>query len=342
LQILASRLRDAMIGAVLLLAAPLAQSQVVVPIAGLKYDAPVLPPTLWATTVVVTRELALLPLRTLAEKANSAFDRPYRWEVLGGYQRPSGQFGSITVDNGSDGVRPISFQGDVYSAQLRFAGQWQALSFGLIGGFDDIDVQSFAQQRLGAMPYGRWTIPLGTRVRLSLLGTFNYFDNQLDSHLAPREFSDYASVGGSFSVALHFDTETAYRAVTVTEDGRGSVSLMGSVALTYHLQSDDAKRQVVYQQTVADEVDNQRLTVIAGNIGMRIGENTAMMIEGEYATDLSDYGGSLTAVDDGYGRVNISLKRTIGSVWEFNGNIGRTVGHDVDVSEVLVSVARAF
>lgn len=314
-----------------------AQGQVVLPISSLQYDAPTLPPSLWPTTPWVARDLALLPVRTLEQKNAEQYQRPYHISVRGEYQDVSGTFGRLTLNNTT--AADVSFEGDNYSSSILLSTKKDSLDFGAISAYEAFDLSSFSQQRLGIMPYVRWMTPLGQRTSLNLLSVIYYFNNTVDSHLAPREFSDYSTMGAGLSAALHFDTRYAYKAVSIARDTASDMTYVGSVAMTLQVQSDDAKREVVYQQNVVDEVDKQQLLVLAGNVGVRLQDRAAIVLAGEYGSDLSDYDGSLSDVDSNFMRVSLKYIRTLSADWNIQGGVSRVCDYDVEVTGIQISLS---
>lgn len=311
--------------------------QVVLPISPLQYDAPSLPPSLWPATNIVTRDLALLPVKTLEDKNSEQYQLPYHFNFAGAYRDAQGNFGRLTLANST--AADISFDGDIYSGSFDFSTQRDTLLLGAMVSYEDLDLSSFSQQRAGIMPYGRWMIPLSQRTSFNVLGTLYYFHNSVDSRMAPRVFADYSTLGASLSAALHFDTRYAYKAVTVAQDSPGGWSYIGSVAVTLHVQNDDAEREVVFQQNVVDEVSKQQLLVLAGNVGVRLQERTAIVLMGEYGSDRSHYDGSLNDTDDDYLRISFKFTRTLSADWSVQGGVGRVLGHDVEVTDLHVSVS---
>lgn len=315
-------------------------AQVVLPVSELKYDAPVLPPTLWATTAMVTRHLALLPGQTLLDKSVEQQHRPYNINAELNYQKTAGDFGQLNLGNSN--VSAIHFDGDVYAGYVEFSAQRDDLQLGAVGAYESFDLAGFAQQRVGVMPYAKWLLPIGSETSFNFVGTLYYYDNDVTSHLAPRTFAAYRTLGASVSAALQFDTRYTYKAVTVMQDSPGWYSYMGSLALTLQMQSDDAERQVVYQQDVVDEVRDQRLLILAGNIGARLYERTAMMLVGELGKDMSHYDGTLSSAADHYTRLSWKITRTLSPRWSVQAGIGKTFSHDVDVTEMRLSTSANF
>jgi len=155
--------------AYLITVANLSVAQVILPVNMLNYDAPALPPILWPTSQTVTRDLALLPIKTLVEKNNTQKSLPYRFEVTGAYKNTGGDFGLL---NTGDNSRKINYNGNVYSSQIHFPVQRDDLFFGVIGAYERLDLSAFEQQRYGIMPYGRWRLPLTPLMSINFLGTF--------------------------------------------------------------------------------------------------------------------------------------------------------------------------
>lgn len=315
-------------------------AQVVLPITVLNYDASVLPPQLWPTTHIVTRDLALLPAMSLQEKSRSQYHLPYRVGVSANYRDTSGTFGQLNL--GAQTLDDVSLEGDVVGSQIDFSLPRDDVTLGVQLSAEKLDLQSANQKRYGLMPYGRWLIPLNQRSAVSLLGTLYYFSNDVESRMAPRSFSDYDTVGASISATLQFDTRHAYKAVSVGESAGSGRSLFGSIAATLHVQSDDAKREVVYQGRIVDEVDDQRLVILGANVGTRLGDRTTVAAECEYAFDFSDYEGSLSAADDRYGRVVLEATQLLSPEWRLRGGIGQSFGHQVDVTDFHINASMAF
>jgi len=128
----------------------------------------------------------------------------------------------------------------------------------------------------------------------------------------------------------------------VAQDIPDRLLYMGSVAMTYQLQFDNADREMVFQQNVVNEVDDQRLFILAGNIGVRVYEKTAVMLLGEYGVDLSYYEGTFKEASDTYTRLSVKLTHTISSQWQLHGGMGRLFNHDVEVTEIHVSTSIRF
>lgn len=330
--------RNAVTLACAMVAATAVQAQVILPVSALNYDAPTLPPMLWPTTDTVTRDLALLPGRTLIEKNADQQQPPYTVGVVGDYRKTAGNFGQINLGNSN--INPIGFDGDVSALHVDLEMQRDDLLFGVQGVYEELDISGFAQRRQGLMPYGQWLMPINPQLSFNLLGTLYYFDNKVDSRLAPRTFSDYRTLGGSVSAALHFDTRYTYKAVTVAQNSPGWYSLMGSMAMTLQVQSDDAHRDVVDDQNVVEEVRDQRLLIFAGNAGVRLYERTALMLVGEYGQDLSRYGGALTSADSNFAKLALTLTRTLSPTWNVQAGLGRAFGHDVQETAFHLSTSK--
>lgn len=324
-----------------LFAVTTAQAQVLLPISPLEFDAPVLPPQFMVAAPWSMREPALLPPHTLEEKDRAHGGREYRLEVGAAYQDVSGTFGSLNLGNGQTGA--IDFAGDVKTVQahLSVTGD-DAVFFGAMGLYEEMDFKSFVQNRAGVAPYGKWVVPVNSRVGFNLVGMIYYCDNSVDSRLSSRQFTGYSSRGAGVSAALHFDAREVFRSVTLEQGGVGNIQPVGSLAFSYQHQSDDAERQVVYQQRVVDEAGAQRVLRLSGNIGTRLRERSIVMIAAEYVSDQSDYGGALQSAADHYTTLGATVARLFARSWRLTGGATRVFGHDVDVSTWHLNIENTF
>ena len=334
-------LRGAVFWLCALFAVTTARAQVLLPISPLQFDAPVLPPQFMLAAPWSMREPSLLPPHTLEEKSRAQGGREHRLEFGAAYQDVSGTFGSLNLGNGQTGA--IDFAGDVKTVQAHVSVTGDnAIYFGAMGLYEELDFKSFVQNRAGVMPYGKWTVPVNSRVGFNLVGMVYYCDSSVDSRLSARQFTGYSSRGAGVSAALHFDAREVFRAVSVEQGGVGNIQPVGSVALSYQHQSDDAERQVVYQQRVVDEVGAQRVLRLSGNIGTRLRERSIVMIAGEYVSDQSDYGGSLQSAGDHYSTLGGTVARLFARSWRLTGGVTRVFGHDVAVSSWHLNIENTF
>jgi hypothetical protein len=237
---------------------------VIIPIEEVEFEAPALPPPLWRTNFLVMKELALMQVETFKEKEAEAAQQLQRMprisSVVLNYERVDGHFGRVTSSAGELQPRisrDIEYDGNIVSASFKLVWDMDKFSFGGLIPYDNLNLDSFDADRIGAIIFGEYELSLNEVLTMGFALNGIYVYNGINSNINNITFKDFHTFGTNISVSLTMDTKDIYRGISVTKPEFSLVSFAGSIAFSYQFSTDNVDRMGVENERVVKEVDNQ-------------------------------------------------------------------------------------
>jgi len=227
------------------------------------------------------RELVLPAVQTRVEKAQ-LLRQPHALGATILYER-------VDADAG-----PIDASGNVYSTNLKL--QWDAprLTYGILVPYDYMDMADFNAQRIGAVGFGEYDLPLGQVAKLGVIAHGLYSFTGYDAD----DLDNVSTYGGGGSMVLKLDQG----------------DFVGGASASYQYTADNSE----------GEDDHRHLVRVGGDVGARLGESAAVTLFGIWNYDATNYDD--LDIDSNYVDLGLEGALNLSPSWRLSGGYKSVVG----------------
>ncbi|MFO7760521.1 MAG: hypothetical protein ACQES8_04765 [Thermodesulfobacteriota bacterium] len=247
------------------------------------------------TANLVQRDLILPAVKTRAAKekeaARQALKMPQSFGAALRYQN---------IDpEGSD-------DGDLYGANLAMMWDNNALTYGVMVPYDNIDFDNFDANRIGLVGFGQFRQQIQQNLGLTYTGYLNYNNTNVSIGSSDDDINNY---GGGLAASLNMDLDTY---------------TLGA-SLAYQYNKDDSNT----------DDDDQHLLKTGIKGGYRFGQNTAVALFGIWTCDVTDYEDDPD--DDDYFEIGAEVSASLSDTWTLNFGAKDLVDkNDLNIQEVYL------
>jgi len=242
------------------------------------------------TSTLVFQELILPGAKTEREKIAEAAVPKLRFppSTLGAFFR----YEDVHFDNPST-------DGNMFSTTLKLAWETGKFSFGLLLPYDRLDFQGLDANRLGAIAFGQYALPVSDMLAVKLTLNSNY----IHTFIGNSNLSDVNTYGVGTGVALTLDTKRV---------------LTGGAAVSVQYNADDTGL-----------ANNTLLLLKVGtNVSVRVGSDVALNLFGVWTYDATAYEGVRSNTDRDFFDLGLDVAWSISTTWSLRGGYKKVLGLD--------------
>ncbi len=196
--------------------------------------------------------------------------------------------------------------GDLYGGSLAMMWDTEALTYGVMVPYDNLDFNNLDANRIGVVGFGQFRQEIQQSLGMTYTGYLNYNNTNVSVGSKDDDINNY---GGGLAAALTMDRE----------------SYVLGASLAYQYNTDDSN--------VRD--DEQHLLKTGLKTGLRFGEMTALSLYGIWTLDFTDY--DIDPEDDDYFEVGAELTASLSDTWGLTFGAKDLIGLDyINVQEVYL------
>jgi hypothetical protein len=259
------------------------------------------------TSLAVFNQIILPRVETQAERdgrqEEAAQRTPRRPRTFGGTFR----YEHVDFDNAASGL-----DGNIYATNFQMAWDIEDFSMGFLVPYEYLDLRDFNTQQIGAILYGHYTMRLSPVYSLGLTVNGNYIYSAIDQRIP-----DVNTLGGGVGVSFNMDRK---------------IWVLGG-AISYQYNADDTD----------NPNDHQHLLKFGANVGVRLGQRSAITLFSAWNYDVTDYKQPVASTDDNYFDLGVEASWSITQTWNLNGGYKRILGlNDFESNQFYVGTLLRF